>query len=178
MSSVRGIIQARILEWATISSSRGSSRPRDGILTSCTSWNDRWIDLSRTHEPLGVNSICQEIINQFAMSNIHVTQPSIFTCVAKILICQDKSQSEIFTISIDITKKQFFMVQILDVIRFWLCFPFGASGKEPDCQCRRCRRPGLIPWVRKIPWSRAWQSTLIFSPRESHRQRRLVGYSP
>ena len=30
VSSVRGILQARILEWAAISSSRGSSQPRDG----------------------------------------------------------------------------------------------------------------------------------------------------
>ena len=30
-SSVRGIPQARILEWVAISTSRGSSRPRDGI---------------------------------------------------------------------------------------------------------------------------------------------------
>ena len=28
-SSVRGILQARILEWVAISSSRGSSQPRD-----------------------------------------------------------------------------------------------------------------------------------------------------
>ena len=28
-SSVHGILQARILEWVAISSSRGSSRPRD-----------------------------------------------------------------------------------------------------------------------------------------------------
>ena len=29
-SSVHGILQARILEWAAVSFSRGSSRPRDG----------------------------------------------------------------------------------------------------------------------------------------------------
>ena len=29
-SSIRGIFQARILEWIAISFSRGSSRPRDG----------------------------------------------------------------------------------------------------------------------------------------------------
>ena len=29
-SSVHGILQARILEWVAISSSRGSSQPRDG----------------------------------------------------------------------------------------------------------------------------------------------------
>ena len=30
-------------------------------------------------------------------------------------------------------------------------FPGGASGKEPACQCRRCKRQGFEPWVRKIP---------------------------
>jgi len=32
--------------------------------------------------------------------------------------------------------------------------PGGASGKEPACQCRRHRRLGFDPWVRKIPWRR------------------------
>jgi len=36
-SSVRGILQARILEWVAISSSRGSSPPRDGNCVSCVS---------------------------------------------------------------------------------------------------------------------------------------------
>ena len=36
-SSVHGIFQARILEWVAISSSRGSSRPRDGTHVSCVS---------------------------------------------------------------------------------------------------------------------------------------------
>ena len=35
-----------------------------------------------------------------------------------------------------------------------------------------------IPWVRKIPWRRAWQPTPVFLPGESHGQRGLVGYSP
>ena len=34
-SSVRGIFQARILEWVAMSSSRGSSQPRDGTFISC-----------------------------------------------------------------------------------------------------------------------------------------------
>ena len=34
-SSVHGIFQARILEWVAISSSRGSSQPRDWIWVSC-----------------------------------------------------------------------------------------------------------------------------------------------
>ena len=37
---------------------------------------------------------------------------------------------------------------------------------------------GFNPWVRKIPWRRAWQPTLVFLPGESHGQRSLAGYSP
>ena len=33
------------------------------------------------------------------------------------------------------------------------------------------------PWVRKIPWRRAWRPTPVFLPEESHGQRSLVGYS-
>ena len=36
-STVHGFLQARILEWVGISSSRGSSRPRDGTHFSCVS---------------------------------------------------------------------------------------------------------------------------------------------
>ena len=58
----------------------------------------------------------------------------------------------------------------------WPSFPGGASGKEPACQCRRHRRLGFYPWVRKIPWRRAWQSTPAFLPGQSRGQRSLVGY--
>ena len=42
-SSVHESSQARILEQVAISSSRGSSRPRDGNPVSCVSCIDRWI---------------------------------------------------------------------------------------------------------------------------------------
>ena len=29
--------------------------------------------------------------------------------------------------------------------------PWCLSGKEPACQCRRCKRCGFNPWVEKIP---------------------------
>ena len=57
-------------------------------------------------------------------------------------------------------------------------FPGGASGKEPACQCRRCKRRKFSLWVRKIPWRRAWQPSPVFLPGESQGQRNLVGYSP
>ena len=34
------------------------------------------------------------------------------------------------------------------------------------------------PWVRKMPWKRAWQPTAVFLPGESHGQRSLGGCSP
>ena len=57
----------------------------------------------------------------------------------------------------------------------WVPLPGWLSGKEPICQCRRCR---LDPWVGKIPWRRKWQPTPVFLPGKSHGQRSLVGYSP
>ena len=53
-------------------------------------------------------------------------------------------------------------------------FPGGTSGKESTCQCKRC---SFNPWVRKIPWSRKRQPTLIFLPGKSHGQMSLAGYS-
>ena len=58
----------------------------------------------------------------------------------------------------------------------WKGFPGGASGKEPACQFRRCKRYGFHPCVRKICWRRAPQPTPIFLPGEFHEQRSLVGY--
>ena len=43
-------------------------------------------------------------------------------------------------------------------------FLVGTNGKEPACQCRRCKRYGFNPWARKIPWRRAWQPTLYTCP--------------
>ena len=48
--------------------------------------------------------------------------------------------------------------------------PRWLSGKESTCNISR-RRCGFDPWVRKIPWRRAWQPTPVFLPRESQRQR-------
>ena len=57
-------------------------------------------------------------------------------------------------------------------------FPGGSSGKEPACQCRRCKTLRFGPWVGKIPWWRAWQPTPVFLPGELYGQRSLAGYSP
>ena len=59
-----------------------------------------------------------------------------------------------------------------------LGFPGGSSGKELSYQCRKRKRLGFDPWVKKIPWRRKWQPTPVFSPGESHGQRGLAGYRP
>ena len=51
-SSVHGVFQARLLEWVAISSSRGSSRPRDQNCVSCISCIGKYLPLA----PLGKSS--------------------------------------------------------------------------------------------------------------------------
>ena len=53
------------------------------------------------------------------------------------------------------------ILTIFKALRVDLGFPGGASGKEPACQCRRHKRHRFNPWVRKIPWRRAWKPTLV-----------------
>ena len=42
----------------------------------------------------------------------------------------------------------------------------------------QCSRSEFNPWVRKIPWKRAWHPTPVFLPGKSRRQRSLAGYDP
>ena len=56
--------------------------------------------------------------------------------------------------------------------------PMCLSGEESACDCRRCRRHGLSPWVRTIPWRGKRQPTAVFLPGKPHGQGNLVGYSP
>ena len=61
-SSVRGISQARILEWVAIPSSRGSSRPRDRTLISHDSCFGRrrvLLSLAPPRKPLESGRSCQ-----------------------------------------------------------------------------------------------------------------------
>ena len=54
--------------------------------------------------------------------------------------------------------------------------PRCSCGKGPTYQRRRHKRPRFDPWVKKIPWRRAWQLTPVFLPGEFHGQRSLAGY--
>ena len=68
-SSVHGISQARILEWVAISSSRGSSWPRNGTHVSCISCIGRWILVPLPHlgSPQYIHSSRQITLFYFSM---------------------------------------------------------------------------------------------------------------
>ena len=70
-----------------------------------------------------------------------------------------------------------FLLLISNLIPSWSKngLPKWCSGKESTCQCKRHR---LNPWVKKIPWRRKWQPTLVFLLGKFHGQRSLTGYSP
>ena len=54
---------------------------------------------------------------------------------------------------------------------------YGSSaGKEPACQCRRRKRYGFDPWVRKILWRRKWQPAPVSLPGKFHGQRSPWGH--
>ena len=52
-------------------------------------------------------------------------------------------------------------------------FPGSSNGKSIRLQCRR---PGLDPWVWKVPWRGNWRPTPVFLPGKSHGWRNLAGY--
>ena len=82
------------------------------------------------------------------------------------------------TISSSFPKIIYIACHLLVNLSFTKGFPGGASGKELACQCRRCNRHGLDPWVGKIPQRRKRQPTPVLLPGKSHGQRSSVGYSP
>ena len=94
------------------------------------------------------------------------------------MLCEFPLGSKVIQLSIHIhsfLRYSFLLWLTLDIE--YRGFPGGASSEEPACQCRTRKRCGFSPWVGKIPWSKAWQPTAEFLPREFHGQRSLAGYS-
>ena len=54
--------------------------------------------------------------------------------------------------------------KITRIITTTMGFPGSSAGKDSACWCKRYRRCGFDPWVGKIPWRRAWQTTLFNAP--------------
>ena len=55
--------------------------------------------------------------------------------------------------------------------------PRWLRGERIHLQCRRHKRRGFDPSIRKIPWRRSWQSTQVFLPGESLGERSQTSYS-
>ena len=66
------------------------------------------------------------------------------------------------------------MNSLTPALACWARLPWWLSSEEFTHQCRRRM---LDPWIRKILWRRAWQTTLVFLPGKSHGQRSLAGYN-
>ena len=56
--------------------------------------------------------------------------------------------------------------------------PRGSAVKNPPVNAGDTRDTGSIPGLGRFPWRRAWQTTPVFLPRESHGRRSLAGYRP
>ena len=57
-------------------------------------------------------------------------------------------------------------------------FSGGSVVKNLPASVGKHKRCRFDSWVRKIPWKRKWQPTIVFLPGKFHGQRSLIGYSP
>ena len=81
-SSALGILQARILEWVALPSSRGPSRPRDGTHISRVSCIGRWV-LYTTMPPgkLTMYTIVLHPVSTHCKYNLYATYTMLLTFV-------------------------------------------------------------------------------------------------
>ena len=103
-SSVHGISQARILEWVAISSSRGSSPPRDRTWIFCVSWiGGQILSHWATHEAQdGVTDLIFEFIWLHSHSSLDSVHSSVHSK------CSFKSLAQLLKNSLAWVLKGFF----------------------------------------------------------------------
>ena len=166
---VRGILQARTLEWVAFPFSRGSSQSRD------------WTQVSRiaggffTSWATGEALISPQIKLQFT---------SLTSLTWYIFISVDTLGWEKFLNTEDtylFCCIFFFFFDCLAVCLQDFSSPtrnWTQALWKRICQCRRRKRRGFNLGFKKIPWSTKWQLTTVFLPRKFHGQRSLAGYSP
>ena len=132
-SSVHGILQARILEWVAMPSSRGSSWLKDQTHVSYISCIGRWVFLPLAREPQShLNQICKggwETDFSFPKTEKLYSEKT----------CQNNDFETSLT-SVHTGNTCFFATTHTHGLPQWL------SGKETTCNAGD---PGLIPgWVR------------------------------
>ena len=62
----------------------------------------------------------------------------------------------------------YILILWLEILDNDVTLPGWLSGKDPACQCRRCRTHGLDPYIGKTPWRRKWQPTPVVLPGKVH----------
>ena len=152
-SSVHGILQARILERVAISSSRGSSQPRDQTCISHISC------IAGRFFPIWVKRV-KQLQKRFSWP----WAPSMFKCLNALLYSSAGFPG--------------IWCSVLGVPLFKGTPPTKCPCWHSVKNLLQSRRHGFHPWVQKIPWKRKQQPTSVFLPGKFHGQRRLVGYSP
>ena len=109
-SSVHGILQARLLEWVAMPSSRGSFRPRDRTCVSC--------------------SLCTRQAGTLPL--VPPGKPN--ACYNLSIICISSHTQERVKESKSQVRDN---VRLNSTLKYLCSFAGGAGVKEPVCQCRR-----------------------------------------
>ena len=175
--SVHGILQARIPEWVAISSSRGSSWPRDWTHASCTAGR-----VSPT-EPQGnpsafcvhPRSLSQEVW-PLACGSLHLNPLNLgYLRKAPWLVWDCAGRVVKYKYRTDGSCSMGWSLGSLMVERLTVGASLGVQ---------KVKNFPVMPeiWVwsldQEYPWRREWQTTSVFSSEEFHGQRSLEGYSP
>ena len=130
--------------WAFSSSGEGSSS-----LFWCTGFSLQWLLLLQSIGCLG-SIVAVHALSCFEACGIFPDQgwnPCLLHWqVDSYPLCHQGSPIQVFLSCGSIVC----IVYNITYIYWWL------SDKESACQCRRCKRCGFSPWVRKIPWRRKW----------------------
>ena len=108
-SSAHGILQARILEWVAVSSSKGSSQPRDWTGVSCISCTGRWALYGESF------SICSLVIGLFhpALCPLRLFRSDHIVANGRIFLC----------LRLDITPLCIYTTFLLWVMLRWTLVP-------------------------------------------------------
>ena len=81
-----------------------------------------------------------------------------------LIACPPELGENLLILKVRILKHWRIFILFYILLKEILGLPGGVSGKEYTYHCRRQKRYGFEPWVRKIPGSRKWQPAPVFMP--------------
>ena len=154
--SVHGILQARILEWVAISSSRGSSLPRDWTQGSCIA--GRFFTIWATRKPIA-------FMLKSLSTPLPIPHPALFLCFpSEENLCNNCDDSLFPFPHISVSCKTSPIISFVPFIALewlWSRFPVpkpgtSASSHESNQQhlvwvAAPSPRKHSLPWTSKMP---------------------------